>query len=127
MLLCTTVTKFLCMFLLLCYFLLTIDSFNDTILNVLANNFLNSFYHLQDQHASTETPTTIDDGDDNNDEPSTSIIVGSIASVLSLMLVLLIVLWFGRKFFSHIKCLVLTVASVYTCMHTYICYVVSMI
>ena len=89
--------------LLLCYFLLTIDSFNDTSLNVLANIFLDSFYHLQDQQASTEMPTSSDDGGDNNGELSTSIIVGSIAFVLGLTLVLLVMLWFGSKFFSHNK------------------------
>ena len=75
-----------------------IDSFNETTLTVLADEFLNSFYRIQDQKSSPGTPTNNDDSDGDSE---TFIIAGSVAFVLCLILVLLVILWLGNKFFSH--------------------------
>ena len=80
------------------------DSFNDTTLTVLADKFLDSYYTTQSQESTTGTPANNNDGGgDTNNEHSVSIIAGSIAFVLGLILVLLIMLWFGSKFFSNNK------------------------
>ena len=84
-------------------FLLIIDSFNETTLTVLADEFLNSFYRIQDQKPPTGTPTDSDDTDGDSERFPISAIAGSIAFVLGLILVLLVMLWLGNKFFSHNK------------------------
>ena len=92
------------MLILLCFFYLhMIDSFNETTLTVLADEFLNSFYHIQDQKSPTGTPTNSDDTDGDSKQFPISIIAGSIAFVLGLILVLLVMLWLGNKIFSHNK------------------------
>lgn len=89
---------------LLLYIFLVLDSINDTSLTLLSDEFLNSFYLVQDQKPSTGTPTSSsDDNDENSNEFTISIIVGSVAFVLGLILILLIILWFGSKFFSQNK------------------------
>jgi len=74
-------------------------------LTLLAERFLNSFYDIQDYRSPTRMPTDSGDNgssDSNNDEfPTISVIAGSIAFVLGLILVLLVTLWFGSKYFSQ--------------------------
>ena len=79
------------------------DSNNDTTLTVLADEFLDSYYTTQSQESTTGTPVNNNDGSGANNEHSVSIIAGSIAFVLGLVLVLVIMLWFGSRVFSHNK------------------------
>ena len=88
---------------LLCYFVLSTDSFNETTLTVLADEFLESYFTTQSQESTTGTPTNNNESSDDNDEHSVTIIAGSIAFVLGLILVLVVMLWFGSRFFSHNK------------------------
>jgi len=68
-------------------------------LQALATQFLNSLYDVQGDGE----PSPADSSSDDNGFPTGFVIAGSIAFVLTLLLILIVTLWLGSKLFSHTK------------------------